>query len=381
MADTIRAGWSAGPYSSMNKYFSSFFLLGFTILFSSCATTPSPRAWNEVTQRIGPVEYVALMDACDLLKMNYEWDALTKKHILYKNSNYLSFMTNDRNISINGNIRTLSVPPRVVNGVLMLPRELAEMPWWKQKENFWKEVKAVYPGSSFMVDKVVIDAGHGGKDRGAPGLFGLDEKNIVLEIAKKLEQKLRAMGIDTVMTRTDDTYLTLPERAWVANNSGADLFVSIHANSAPDRSVQGTEIYYLSETVDDDERANQMVIDYGNTVEVNPDLPNKRSGDPTLWDIINTENRQESIELARAINSSLKRYASIKSRGIKSAGFFVLKWTDKPAILVETGFVTNRQEVRQLADPAYQDQLAGLIAEGIMAYKAEYERTRGFTTK
>jgi len=365
----------------MNKYFSSFFLLGFTILFSSCATTPSPRAWNEVTQRIGPVEYVALMDACDLLKMNYEWDALTKKHILYKNSNYLSFMTNDRNISINGNIRTLSVPPRVVNGVLMLPRELAEMPWWKQKENFWKEVKAVYPGSSFMVDKVVIDAGHGGKDRGAPGLFGLDEKNIVLEIAKKLEQKLRAMGIDTVMTRTDDTYLTLPERAWVANNSGADLFVSIHANSAPDRSVQGTEIYYLSETVDDDERANQMVIDYGNTVEVNPDLPNKRSGDPTLWDIINTENRQESIELARAINSSLKRYASIKSRGIKSAGFFVLKWTDKPAILVETGFVTNRQEVRQLADPAYQDQLAGLIAEGIMAYKAEYERTRGFTTK
>lgn len=366
----------------MNKYFSPFIAVTLAAVLSSCATTPSPRAWNEVTQRIGPVEYVALMDACDLLKMNYEWDALTRKHILYKNSNYLSFMTDDRNISVNGNGRTLAAPPRVVNGILMLPRELAELPWWKKYEEVWKEVKTMYPGNAFIVDKVVIDAGHGGKDLGAPGLFGLKEKHLVLEIAKKLEQRLRSLGIDTVMTRTDDTFLTLPDRAWAANNSGADLFVSIHANSAPDSSVQGAEIYYLSETaVDDDERAHQMVLDYGNRIDLNPDLPNKRSGDATLWDIINTENRQESIELARAINSSLKRYSSIKNRGIKSAGFFVLKWTDKPAVLVETGFVTNRQEVRQLADPAYQDHLAGLIAEGIMSYKAEYERTRGFTTK
>ena len=364
----------------MNKYITPIFALTVAVTLSSCMTAPGPKAWNEVTQRIGPVEYVALMDVCNLLKMNYEWDALTKKHILYKNSNYLSFMTDDRNVSVNGNVQTLSVPPKVINGVLMLPRELAELPWWRKREDIWKEVKAGYPGNAFVVDKVVIDAGHGGKDLGAPGFFGLKEKDINLEIAKKLEQKLRSLGIDTVMTRTDDTYLTLPERAWVANNSGADLFISVHANSAPDKSVQGAEIYYLSETVDDDERASQMVVDYGNRFELNPDLPNKRSRDATLWDIINTENRQESIELARSINSSLKRYASVKNRGIKSAGFFVLKWTDKPAVLVETGFMTNRQEVRQLADAAYQDQMAGLIAEGVMAYKAEYERTRGFTT-
>ncbi len=352
------------------------------MLISSCATPgPNDKIWGEVSQKVGPVEYVPLMKACDLLNMSYEWDALTKKHILYKNGSYLSFKTDDRNISVNGNVKTLPVPPRVVNGNLMLPKELATLQWWKKKEPLWRELKTWYPGSSFIIDKIVIDAGHGGKDQGAVGTYGVEEKTIVLSIAKKLQQKLDEMGIQTVMTRDDDRYLTLPERAWVANNSGADLFVSIHANSAPDRNVAGMEIYYVSEEVDDQERASQMVVDYSTNAEANPDLPNKISQDPTLWDMINTENRQESILLARAINTSLKRYPPIKNRGIKGAEFFVLKWTDKPAVLIETGFVTNREEVRQLANPAYQDRLAGLIAEGIIAYKAEYERTRGFTSK
>ncbi len=349
---------------------------------SSCATSvPQAKVWNEVSQKIGSVEYIPIMSLCDLLKMNYEWDALTKKHILYKSGSYLSFKTGDCYISINGNVRVLANPPQLVKGNLMLPRELAELQWWKKKENLWKEIKVFYPGSAFVIDKVVIDAGHGGKDFGAVGAYGLQEKKVALEIARKLREKLQAMGIQTVMTRESDVFLTLPERAWVANNSGADLFVSIHANSAPDHDVSGTEIYYISESVDDLERASQMVVEYGSTMDLNPDLPNKRSSDPTLWDIINTENRQESIELARAVNSSLKRYHSINNRGIKGAGFFVLKWTDKPGVLVETGFLTNRREAKQLADPTYQDHLAGLISEGIMAYKAEYERTRGFTSK
>lgn len=358
-----------------------FLLFSLPVVVTSCAT-PGPRSkvWAEISQKIGAVEYVPIMKVCNLLKISYEWDALTQKHILYKSGSYLSFKTDDRYISINGEVRILSYPPKLVNGALMLPRELAELQWWKRKGTLWKEVRTLYPGSAFVIDKVVIDAGHGGKDLGAVGAYGLLEKKVNLEIAKKLREKLEFVGIKTVMTRNDDTYWTLPDRAWVANNSGADLFVSLHANSASDRDVSGTEIYYLSESVNDHERANQMVIEYGGTVDLNPDLPNKQSEDPTLWDIINTENRQESIELARAINSSLKRYHWINNRGIKNASFFVLKWTDKPGVLVETGFITNRREARQLADPTYQDHLAGLIAEGIMAYKTEYERTRGFTS-
>ena len=355
-------------------------MVSLALATSSCATPrPGSKVWSQVSQRIGPVEFVPVMKVCDLLNMNYEWDALTKKHILYKSGSYLSFKTGDRNVSINGNNKILAIAPRLINGNLLLPRELAELEWWKKKETVWREIKNFYPGHPFVVDKVVIDPGHGGRDTGAVGSHGVQEKDLVLQIARKLRDKLTAMGLETIMTRDDDRYLTLPERAWVANNSGADLFVSIHANYAADKDVSGTEIYYISEAVDDEERARQMAIEFGTTAELNPDLPNKLSTDPTLWDMINTENRQESIELARAINSSLKRYVSINHRGIKSAGFFVLKWTDKPAVLVETGFVSNRHESRLLANPSYQDQLTGLIAEGIMAYKAEYERTRGFT--
>lgn len=360
----------------------SYFLLllagGFA--FSSCAT-PGPRSkiWAQVSQKIGPAEYIPLHKACELLKMNYEWDALTQKHILYKSGSYLSFKANDPFVSVNGRIRRLSYPPRLFQGNLMLPRELAGMRWWRKAELSWPEVEGLNLDAAFLIDKVVIDAGHGGRDRGAVGSYGIIEKDVVLEIAKKLRQELEVLGIQVVMTREDDTFLTLPERAWIANNSGADLFISIHANSAPDRRVSGTEIYHLTEGIDDHERARHMVFDYARQVELNPDLPNGKTRDPTVWDMINTENRQESIELARAVHSSLKRHGSIKNRGIKNAEFFVLKWTDKPAILVETGFLTHRQEARRLISPSYQEHLASLIAEGLMAYKAEYERTKGFT--
>lgn len=320
--------------------------------------------FDGLSRRIGQAEYVPLVNLCDIFKIAYEWDPLTGKHVLYKDGIYLSFKPGDSAVHVNGEARELPHPPLIVGGAILFPRELAELRWWERRESLWQEMKTLYPPATFVIDKVVIDPGHGGKDRGALGAYGVLEKKINLEIARRLEKKLNDLGIETVMTRRDDTYLTLPERAWSANNSGADLFISIHANSARDPGVSGTEIYYMSESADRSDM-DPRVIDRAN---------------PLLSDLHSAENCRKSRELARSIDGSFKRFRRYDSRGVKGAEFFVLKWTDKPAVLIETGFVTNRAEARRLAEARYQDYLAGLIAEGILAYKAEYEQTRGFAS-
>lgn len=349
----------------MKKNTITFCLLGGLLLVASCATPRMRPEWFDgLSRRIGQAEYVPLVNLCDIFRIAYEWDPLTGKHILYKDGVYLSFRPGERVIHVDGESRELPHPPLLAGGALLFPRELAELRWWERRESLWQELKTLYPPATFVIDKVVIDPGHGGKDRGTGGAFGILEKRINLEIARRLAGKLNDLGIETILTREDDTYLTLPERAWRANSSGADLFVSIHANAARDPRVSGAEIFYVSEKSDRSEM-DPRVIDRAN---------------PLLSDLHSAANCRKSRELARAIGASLERFRRYDYRGIKGAEFFVLKWTDKPAVLIETGFLSNRIEARRLADAAYQDYLAGRIAEGILAYKAEYEQTRGFAS-
>jgi len=219
------------------------------------------------------------------------------------------------------------------------------------------------------VRRVVIDPGHGGKDFGAPGFFpGVHEKDIVLEIAKRVARKLREeLGLEVVLTRSDDRYLTLEERTAFANTRNGDLFVSIHTNASRDPRAYGTETYFLN-LATDDESIRVAAMENATSTKNISDLHS------ILNDLLKNAKINESSRLAAFVqgalvkNLNLKGYDRIKDKGVKQAPFYVLLGARMPSILVETAFISNREECQRLTNPSYQDNLADSIVKGIRTY-------------
>ncbi len=216
---------------------------------------------------------------------------------------------------------------------------------------------------------VVIDPGHGGKDPGAMG-NGLKEKDVVLDVAKRLKAKLSEKGIKTVLTRDRDVFITLKGRARKANKLMPDVFVSIHANASRRGSARGVEVYYVSERVDDSNRAvvaaeNSALKFEDKSIEAGKEIK------AIIWDMVYTHNRVKSKELAGYIAGNLSRAIGTKNRGVKGAPFYVLKWTNSPAVLVEIGFISNPKEASKLGSNAYKDKIADAICKGILQYLKE----------
>lgn len=170
---------------------------------------------------------------------------------------------------------------------------------------------------------VMVDPGHGGKDPGAIGIDGLQEKDVILPIAQRVAALLEQQGIEAILTRTDDYFVDLAPRVEMARQDHADLFVSIHANSIEHRpDVNGLETYYFS------------------------------SGQ----------------RLAQTIHNSILHEINISDRGVRKARFYVLRKNSMPAVLVEVGFVTGGEDEPRLASENYQNQMAQAIADGILEY-------------
>ncbi|MDP2753268.1 MAG: N-acetylmuramoyl-L-alanine amidase, partial [Nitrospirota bacterium] len=213
-----------------------------------------------------------------------------------------------------------------------------------------------------------IDAGHGGNDPGAIGRSGLREKDVNLDIAKRLAKLLKDDGVEVIMTRSSDVFIGLSRRCAIANNASADLFISIHCNANRVRSLKGLEIYYITPKVSDLKRAKASAQDgrlnFDSACFLNPSLELKA----TLWDMIYTYNRGESIQLARDICRVVGSDSNIRVIGIKGAGFQVLKGAQMPSILIETGFLSNGEEERLLKNGYYRQQIAEAIEQGIKNY-------------
>ncbi len=170
---------------------------------------------------------------------------------------------------------------------------------------------------------VMLDPGHGGKDPGAIGIGGLREKDIILPLAQQVAAILEQRGVKAILTRTDDYFVDLAPRVEMARRANVDVFVSIHANAIANRpDVNGLETYYYS------------------------------SGQ----------------RLAQTIHSSILQNVGVKDRGVRRARFYVLRNNPMPAVLVEVGFVTGRQDAPRLATTAYENQMAQAIANGILQY-------------
>lgn len=232
---------------------------------------------------------------------------------------------------------------------------------------------------------VVVDAGHGGVDRGMSGPLGhtrvpkIREKDITLAVSKRLGQALLRRNIDVVYTRTTDTLIDLSDRGAIANKAGASLFISIHVNAASPTwrnpgASRGFETYFLSDARTEDDLRVEEMENASVQFETARDIAREDPLSFILSDMKQNEHLRESNELAATIQKSLADVHPGPNRGVKQAGFRVLVTSFMPSVLVEIGFGTNPDEARFLADPAKQDAIARSIADATVAYLKAYEK-------
>ncbi len=221
---------------------------------------------------------------------------------------------------------------------------------------------------ALKVNTIVIDPGHGGKDYGAPGAIkGVHEKNIVLQISKKLAVKInKQLKCRTILTRKKDKYISLEERTAIANTKKADLFISIHTNAARNKKAYGIETYFLNLATD---ASAILVAERENATSA------KHISDlqKILNDLMQYAKVNESSQLANYVQNNIssdlcRHYNMIKNKGVKKAPFYVLIGAQMPAVLIETGFISNKKECKRLMDPKYQNRLCDAIVKGLKKY-------------
>ena len=219
---------------------------------------------------------------------------------------------------------------------------------------------------------IVIDAGHGGKDPGTSG-NGAVEKDINLSIAQELSRILTGQGYNVIMTRNSDIYLTLQERTDIANNANADVFVSIHVNALPrNTSTTGIEIYIMALPTDNDAMNLAKAENREYVEDKGVDIENVDRRTEMLLRILGDMQQNNKISESTEFASVLYNAGAVNGlpmRRVAQAPFFVLRGAGMPAVLIETGFITNASEARNLVSPEYQASIANAIARGIMSYK------------
>ncbi len=296
-------------------------------LGSGCGPVESIRVDNEPIA--APLGSISVYQLAGRLNMTVEHSESALARLADASNTIMLFADPGGQIFVNGKAIGLGGRIVPVGGMLFIPAQLTE-----PIGNLLLEVPAgpvqaqlIPPTPVVSGALVVLDPGHGGKDPGTMQ-FRIHEKVINLSVGLKTAELLRQRGHEVVLTRTDDTFIELNERAAIANRAGAALFVSIHGDSSPTRSVEGFTIFVAR-------------------------TPSSKS-----------------ISVAKLIARKMTK-AGVKSRGIKHNNLRVLVRTICPAVLVELGFLSNRFEAVKLADDAYQDALAAALAEAISQYLAQ----------
>lgn len=239
----------------------------------------------------------------------------------------------------------------------------------------------------YQIKTVVIDAGHGGKDPGAIGKHSY-EKNIVLGIATKLGNYISKYmpNVKVIYTRNSDTFIALDKRSEIANKNDADLFISIHANANNNHKIYGTETYTLGlhktkENLEVAMKENAVMLyeeDYSTKYEgFDPNNP----ASYIIFNLLQGINREKSIDLAELTEFQFKNRAGRHSRGVREAGFWVLKQVSMPSILVEAGFISNPTEEKYLNSKQGQEYLASAIFRAFRDYKKKVENKSSIITR
>ena len=362
----------AGQMSKVCRASALIFAIG--IILSGCASLPLiPGRTGQESVLIEGTRYISLTDLSESYQLSCLWDPIAKKTVLSKEGDEARVLVESTTVLLNDRVYTMPKEARFYNAQVYIPQSFALktlIPLFRKQA---LKTKIFLPQKDAAIKSVIIDPGHGGKDPGAVGRGGLKEKDVVLDIAKRLKRKLNAMGIEVILTRDCDKFISLSQRSRIANSYAekADFFISIHANASYSRRVSGVEVFYISESIDDARRAQSAARDY------NLGLKEDYCGKYTpaiLWDLILSENRRNSIDLAQLVCAALSKNLAQRNRGKKPARFYVLKGTNLPAILVEVGFISNPADEKKLCTNYYRDKIASSITEGLKEYNRSYQK-------
>ena len=314
--------------------------------------------------------YYPLKDFCAHFGVEWDYDSIARQVTLSKRFSEVKLLIESPIVLINGSPLDIGQEVLLRNGIVYLPLSFKE----NVADRFYREVmpKPPEPAVSRRIKRIVIDAGHGGHDPGAIGKSGLREKDVNLDIARRLANLLEAKGIAAILTRSSDKFISLSVRADIANKADADLFISLHSNAARSRKLNGFEVYYITDKIDDSSRALKAAQDGELNIESASFYDNSLNIKAALWDMLYTESRGRSISLAQSICQSAQRNMGVKILGVKGARFVVLKGSNVPAVLVEMGFLSNPTEERYLRNGFYRQQLAEAVCAGILDYEGRY---------
>ena len=235
-------------------------------------------------------------------------------------------------------------------------------------------------GDQAPFERVIIDAGHGGKDEGATASNGILEKELVLDVSSRLRRLLEARKLKVILTRETDHFVPLEVRTSRANDARGDLFISIHANAASSDTVRGIETYFVSLEASDAasrrlaERENQALGRGG---------PASPLFDPflaLLGDMISTDHMADSSAFAKLAQAELSKVDATSSRGVKQAPFVVLMGVQMPAALIEIGFLSNRHDAASLSKSIHRQRVAEALARAVIAFGKRYDARRGLAS-
>ncbi len=325
------------------------------------------------TREFGGFSYVDIKPLSKLIDSQLNFLEKSRRLLWQKQGNVLVLINGSNWVLINGKPYNFPLSLKVTEDGVFLPISILDL---LIKRGFNLETR--FEGNHIKIydrrikiEKVVIDPGHGGKDPGAIGLKKTNEKDIVLEVAKIVTKELEKLGIECILTREKDVFIPLEERTRIANQKGANLFVSIHMNACNNRKTKGCEVYFLSNARTGWERA---VEARENSVVKFEERPLGSDIESILWDLAQTEHLSESKDLSAYILKSIIKKTNAKSRGVKQANFYVLRGAYMPAVLVEGEFLSNPECEKRLNNKDFLRKIAMGIVDGVKQFKTNYEK-------
>ena len=324
------------------------------IFVTACATT----SYRGSSIRVSNSDYIDIVSFCKKHNFEYSFDTIDDLVRIYSPDREIKLLLNSSVGILSGSIFYLKKPPVYLKGKILLPRQLEKIITSGEFVNF---------RPLFTIKTIVIDPGHGGKDPGAISARGFYEKTVNLRVSKYLKEELERMGFKVILTRNKDVFVSLAQRANIAKQYNADLFISIHANSNYSRKVSGVEIYYLSPSRLKARERSVRLARGENFQGKSMPLDVKA----ILWDLLIRKNYGFSVELADIF------YLTFKNLGFnikppRKAAFYVLRFAYVPSILVEMGYLSNRYEEIALRKKHYQKQIAHAVALGISSLKRRH---------
>lgn len=314
----------------------------------------------------------------------------TQKVVFYVDNKKIKISNQITFIEIEDNLFQLSSEVLIENGIYYLPTDsffgiiqnLSDFSLIKYTNNeirftsvstdkkiIKKNVDLRSEKEKWEFKTIVIDAGHGGKDPGAIGYSGTKEKDIALDVAKRLEKKLsKNMNVKIIMTRNEDVFLRLSERTKIANESNGNLFISIHTNAAEDRRASGFETFLIGPNKN--EAAVRVAARENAVLELEGTTGKKLTNEDLIKaTIAQSAFASKSEQFASMVQKEIKKRVQSPDRGVKQAGFYVLMGASMPNVLVELGFISNPSEEKKLRSPQYRDQLATAIYRAVEQYQ------------